>query len=53
MGWRNCLKFLKSGGREKRGKDTKILKGDGDKLGQGVGVPASKSPHFLWYMGCL
>ena len=33
----NCLKYLKGGGKEKRGGDTKILK-KGGKLGQGVGA---------------
>ena len=41
MGGRKCLKNLKRGRAEKRGGDTKILKG-----GQGVGLSASKSPHF-------
>ena len=34
----NCLKYLKRGGTEKRGGDTKILKRGGDKLGQRVGA---------------
>ena len=33
----NCLKYLKRGGTEKRGGDTKILK-RGGKLGQRVGA---------------
>ena len=48
-GWGNCLKYLKAkrGGTEKRGEDTKILKrGGGGKLGQGVGLLASKHPIF-------
>ena len=33
----NCLKYLKEGGTEKRGGETKILK-MGGKLGEGVGT---------------
>ena len=37
-GWGDCLKYLKRGGTEKKGGETKILKkGGGSKLGQGVG----------------
>ena len=35
--WRNCLKYLKRSGIEKRGEETKILK-KGAKLGQWVGA---------------
>ena len=34
----DCVKYLKRGGTEKRGGETKNLKREG-KLGQGVGAP--------------
>ena len=34
----NCLKYLKKGWNRKEGRETKILKTVGGKLGQGVGV---------------
>ena len=48
----NCLKYLKSGGGQKRGEEkTKILK-RGSKLGQGVGALKGKggagTPYELW-----
>ena len=46
----DCLKYLKSGGTEKRGGETKIFK-KGGKLGQGVG-PLKRGwlepPYELW-----
>ena len=49
MGGGNCSKNLKSGGTEKREGDTNISK-RWNKLGQGVSLSPSKSPHFLWYL---
>ena len=54
MGEGNCLKYLKRGGTERRGEDPKIFKNGrgGGKLGQGMGLLASNSPHFLFYGIC-
>ena len=42
----DCLKYMKGGGTEKRGGDTKILKmGRGGKLGQGVGTLKRGGPE--------
>ena len=50
MGGGNCLKYLKRGGTKNRTEDKKILlRKGGGKLGQGVGLSASRSPNFLWY----
>ena len=46
----DCLKYLKSGGTEKRGGETKIFK-KGGKLGQGVGAFLGgwlEPPYELW-----
>ena len=46
-GW-NCLKYLKRGGTEKRGEETKILK-RGAQLGQGVPEKGGlELPYELW-----
>ena len=50
MGGGNCLKYLKRGGKEKRGDEKRFKKSAGGKLCQGMGMSASKSPHFLWYV---
>ena len=59
MGGGKCLKHLKRSRTKNRAEDTNILKrkrggeGGGGKLGQRVGLSASTSPYFLWYMRCL
>ena len=53
MGGGNCLKYLKGwNGKERRGrKDFKMGAGGGGKLGQGVGLSASKlTPFFMVYV---
>ena len=44
-----CLKYLKGGGTEKRGGETKILK-RGGKLGQGVGALKRRARTLLRIM---
>ena len=49
----DCLKYLKSGGTEKRGGETKIFK-KGGKLGQGVGaLKRGVAGTPLRTMGCI
>ena len=52
MGGGNCLQYLKRGGTEE-GRGHKDFKKGVFKLGQGVDLSASKSPHLLWYLCCL
>ena len=49
MGGGNCLKYLKRGGTEKRGEDTKILKrGETSWVKGWVCQHPPESPHFIW-----
>ena len=47
---RTVWNTLKGGGTEKRGGETKILKGGGGKSGQEVGALKGGTPYELWYL---
>ena len=44
----NCLKYLKRGGTEKRGGDTKILKREGQAVGSLKKEGELEPPNDLW-----